>query len=352
MHMHQMIDDPFVVAIPFALLVVTVIAGLVVRRILFGAVRRWAKSADSQLDLLFIDTLRRPIILWAAILGIHIATQNSAMPPRYLVYIPKTLTVLWGLSFTIAFSHFAGDMVRFYGSAVKGVKAVTSLSQKLAQFSILIVGVIWLLKVVFDVSLTPVITTLGIGGLAVALALQDTLSNLFAGFYVSVSGLVRIGDYIRLSTGEEGYVADINWRCTTMRTRLNNLVVIPNNKLGQTIYTNYFLPDGRMVAWILCGVGGDCDIAHVEQILLEEAVTGAKEIESVLSDPPPSVRFNPGPWSGALIFQVIFSVSQFANLPLARSEMRKRIFGRLRREAIPVSFPAETTPTGNEFSGD
>ena len=165
--------------------------------------------------------------------------------------------MLWGLSFTIAISHFAGNMVRFYGSAVKGVKAVTSLSQKLVQLSILLVGAMWLLKVVFDISLTPLLTTLGVGGLAVALALQDTLSNLFAGFYVSVSGLVRIGDYIKLNTGEEGYVADINWRCTTMRTRFNNLVVIPNNKLGQAIYTNYFLPDGRMVASILCGVGAD-----------------------------------------------------------------------------------------------
>ena len=140
-------------------------------------------------------------------------------------------------------SRLAGNVVRFYGGRVTGAQSVTSLTQKLAQLAVVAVGLVWLLKVVFNLSLTPILTTLGVGGLAVALALQDTLSNLFAGFYVSISGLVRIGDYIKLNTGEEGYITDINWRCTMMRGSTNNLVVIPNNKLGQAIYTNYNLPE-------------------------------------------------------------------------------------------------------------
>jgi small-conductance mechanosensitive channel len=350
--MRQMIHDPFVVVIPLALLIATFLAGLLLRKILFAALRRWAKSTDSHLDVLFIDTLRRPILLWMAILGLHIATQNSEIPQRYLQYIPKTLQVLWGLSFTLFLSHFAGNMVRFYGTAVRGVKAVTSLSQKLVQFSILIFGIVWLLKVVFNFSVTPVLTALGVGGLAVALALQDTLSNLFAGFYVSISGLVRIDDYIRLNTGEEGYITDINWRCTTMRTRFNNLVVIPNSKLGQAIYTNYFLPDGRMVASILIGVGPNSDLDRVEKLLLEEAIASASEIASVMAEPPPEVRFNPGPWSGALIFQVVFSVGQFVDLPRARSEMRKKLYSRLRREGIEINFPTNTSPSAYEPSGN
>ena len=220
------------------------------------------------------------------------------------------------------------------------------------QVSILIVGIVWLLKVVWDISLTPILTTLGVGGLAVALALQDTLSNLFAGFYVSVSGLVRIDDYIRLNSGEEGYITDINWRCTTMRTRFNNLVVIPNNKLGQAIYTNYFLPDGRMLASVLVGVGSNSDLDHVEKLLIDEANASAKEIASVMTEPPPAVRFNPGPWSGAMIFQVVFSIGQFGDLPVARSEVRKRLYNRLRREGIEISFPTSTTPSAYEPSGN
>src|ERR1700690_2945987 len=104
--MHQMLTDPFVVMIPLALLVVPVLVGLVARKILFSLLKRWAKSTDSQLDVLVIDTLARPMILWMVILGLHLGTQNSEIPAQYLKYIPKTLKVLWGLSFTIAISHF------------------------------------------------------------------------------------------------------------------------------------------------------------------------------------------------------------------------------------------------------
>ncbi|HVW09090.1 MAG TPA: mechanosensitive ion channel family protein [Bryobacteraceae bacterium] len=348
--MHQMFSDPFVVAVPVALFLGTLLLGLVARRVVFKLLRGWAKRTDSQLDILLIDTLRGPVALWIVILGLHVATQNSEIPPRYLRYFAPTLQVLWGLSFTIALSQFAGSMVRFYGGAMRGVKSVSSLSQKLVQLSILVIGCLWLSKVIFNFSLAPVLTTLGVGGIAVALALQDTLSNLFAGFYVSVSGLVRIGDYIRLDSNQEGYIADINWRCTTMRTSLNNLVVIPNSKLGQAIYTNYFLPDGRMVVTMLCGVSADSDIDTVEKLLRDELVTCTSEVDSMLADPPPAVRFNPGPWGASLVFQLVFSVTQFANVPTARSDVRKRVYRRLRTAGIAVNFPATSTPSALDAS--
>ena len=346
--MHQFVSDPFVLGVPLALLIGTIVLGLVARRIVFRLIQGWAKRTDSQLDVLLINTLRGPVALWIVILGLHVATQSSEIPQQYKNYFLPTLQVLWGLSFTIAISQFAGSMIRFYGGAMRGVQSVSSLSQKLVQFSILIIGCVWLAKVIFNFSLAPVLTTLGVGGIAVALALQDTLSNLFAGFYVSVSGLVRIGDYIRLDTNQEGYVTDISWRCTTMRTPLNNLVVIPNNKLGQAIYTNYFLPDGRMVVPILVGVSADADIDLVEKLLVDEIVKCASEVDSVLADPPPAVRFNPGPWGASLVFQVVFSVTQFANVSAARSEIRKRLYRRLRAAEIAVTFPATSTPTGSD----
>src|SRR5437764_969869 len=243
----ELLRDPFALIVPLILLAVTLLAGLLVRRVFFRLVKGWAARTQSHLDILIIQSLRGPIFLWSLILGLHVATQNSEIPRRYLHYVPTVLAVLWILSLTLAMSHLAGSAVRFYGSRVTGVQAVTSLTQKLAQVVVVVLGAVWLLKVVFDMSLTPLLTTLGVGGLAVALALQDTLSNLFAGFYVSISGLVHIGDYIKLNTGEEGYITDINWRCTMMRGGTsNNLVIVPNSKLGQAIYTNYSLPDRRI----------------------------------------------------------------------------------------------------------
>jgi small-conductance mechanosensitive channel len=337
--LRHLVEDPFTILIPLGLLVGTIVAGLIVRRLLFRLVREWAAGTDSHLDVVVTQTLRGPIVLWSIILGLHLATQNSRLPARYLHHLPAILSALGVLAVTIAVSRLAGNAVRFYGARVKGAQSVTSLTQRLAQIVVLAVGMVWLLKVVFDLSLTPILTTLGVGGLAVALALQETLSNLFAGFYVSISGLVRIGDYIKLNTGEEGYVQDINWRCTTMRTINDNLVVVPNSKLGQAIFTNYYLPEPRMGLSISLGVGYDSDVDRVEKILREETLAAAADISGLLTDPAPTIRFNPGPSDWSLIYQINFNIGQFADQYLVQSELRKRLYKRLVREGISMPFP-------------
>lgn len=328
--------------VPVILFAATVLGGLLLRRILFSSVRRWAKRTNSHLDAFIVEGLNGAILLWAVILGLHVATQNSDLPARYLHYIPRTLEVLWLVSLMIAASQFAGNIVRFYGGRVTGVQSVTSLTQKLAQVSVVVIGIVWILKVVFNFNLTPVLTTLGVGGLAVALALQDTLSNLFAGFYTSMSGLVRIGDYIKLNTGEEGYVVDIAWRSTTIRSLAYNLVVIPNSKLGQAIFTNFSLPEPRLGISLTFSVGYDMDIDRIQAILLEEALAAAKEIPALLEDPAPAVQFSPGAGDFALGFQLNVHVNEFAKQFSVQSELRKRVFKRFRAENVSMPYPTQT----------
>src|SRR5262249_16602668 len=150
----------------------------------------------------------------------------------------------------------------------------------------------------------PILTALGVGGLAVALALQDTLSNLFAGFYVAIARQVRLHDYIKLNTGEEGYVTDITWRSTTVRTLGNNMIIIPNAKLAQAVVTNYYLPEKRLWVPVVVSVSYSSDIEKVERVLLEEATHAAGQIPGLLADPAPSVRFEPGFGDSALGFTV------------------------------------------------
>ncbi|HWF07141.1 MAG TPA: mechanosensitive ion channel domain-containing protein [Bryobacteraceae bacterium] len=337
----QLLRDPFELLVPLAFLGGAIIGGLIVRAILLRVLRAWTAGADRNLDRIIADSVRGPIVIWALILGLHLATQNSEIPRIYLKYVPRTLAVLWILSLTIAMTRLAGGAVHFYGGRVTGAQSVTSLTRKLAQLAVVALGIASLLRV-FDVSLTPILTTLGVGGLAVALALQDTLSNLFAGFYVSISGLVHIGDYIKLNSGEEGYITDINWRCTMMRGTSNNLVIIPNSKLGQAIYTNYSMPDRRMGMSVSFGVDYESDVARVERILLEEATAAAAQIDGLLAEPAPSVLFNPGPSDSALVFQVNCNVADFAAQGRVQSELRKRLFNRLKAEAINMPFPTRT----------
>ena len=332
--------DPLTLIVPVALFFATIAIVLLARRVLFAVLHRWAASTDSHVAQLATETLSGPIVLWAIILALHVATQAIDITPRYSRYLSRTIEVLWVWSFTAALSRFAGRAIRYYGTPVTGVKSVTSLTQKLVQFAVVAVGIVWMLKTVFDISLGPVLTTLGVGGLAVALALQDTLSNLFAGFYVSISGLVNIGDYIKLSSGEEGYVADITWRCTTMRTGSNNLIVIPNKKLAESIYTNFQMPESRLGLSITFILSMDTDVDGVMAVLTEEVIAATTRIPNLLADPAPGVRFN-GPGENGLGFLVYFNVPRFSDQYQAISDLRRLLFLRLRREGVSFDVPSK-----------
>jgi len=189
------------------------------------------------------------------------------------------------------------------------------------------------------ISLTAVWTTLGVGSVAIALALQDTLSNFFAGVYIRIDGPVRVGDYIKLEGGSEGFVVQIGWRSTHIRTLPNNIVVVPNAKLATAVITNYSMPESQMSLLVPISVSYDCDPDRVERILIEESLRAASEVEGLLEDPAPFVRLIPGFGESSLDFTLICRVGNYVDQYLAQHELRKRIFARFREERIQIPFP-------------
>jgi len=326
---------------PLTIFLVVVVIGFFVRRHLFVVLNRWAERSKGQLDDLLVVALRGPFMLWVVILALHLATQSSQIPDRYAAILAKILLSLWIISLTVVAAKMAGAMIRLYSSHVPAALPVTTLTQNLASFMAVTIGALILLNTL-GISVTPVLTALGVGGLAVALALQDTLSNLFAGFYVSLAGQVRVGDYLKLDSGEEGYVTDISWRSTAIRALANNMIVVPNAKLAQAIVTNYHLPEKRMSCSIPIGVSYDCDPDEIERILTEEAIAGGGVIPGLLSEPKPFVRFIPGFGDSSLNFTLICQVSEFVDQYLVQHELRKRIFKRFRKEGIEIPFPIRT----------
>ena len=153
---------------------------------------------------------------------------------------------------------------------------------------------------------------------------------------------IRVGDYIKLSSGEEGYVEDIGWRTTRIKMLANNIIIIPNSKLSQSIITNYYYPEKRMSLVIPIGVSYDSDPDRVEKILVEEAQKAAGEIAGFLKEPPPFVRFIPGFGDSSLNFTLICQVAEYADQYLVQHELRKRIFKRFRKEGIEIPFQIRT----------
>lgn len=326
---------------PLIVLLVTLAVGWLVKRFLFRAMERRAATTMTQLDDILIRTLSGPFMIWMLILGVHLGVQSSQFPQPVLHLSARILLILWVISLTIAGVRLAGDLVRYYGGQLQGALPVTSLTENLARLVVASVGILILLKSI-GLEITPILAGLGVGGLAVALALQNTLSNLFAGFYVSLAGQIRVGDYIRLNSGEEGFVTDITWRSTAIRALQNNLVIIPNSKLAEAVVTNFHLPEKRMAVPIAVGVSYDSDPDHVERVLREVAENGALEIPGLLSDPPPVVRFNPGFGDSALNFTLICHVAEFTDQFLVQHELRKRILKRFRQEGIEIPYPVRS----------
>jgi len=334
------LHDPFRLVVPILLLLGSLGAGYVVKSVLFRMLRRWAARTSSHVDIVLIRSLGAPIFIWSLIIGIYFATESLDLPDRPTRLIEHTLLILTILSLTMMSSRMVGNLIRHYGMRAQGAMPVTTLTQNLAQLFVVLLGVLILLRH-FGVSITPILTAFGVGGLAVALALQDTLSNLFAGFYVTVAGQVRLGDYIKLNTGEEGYVTDISWRSTTVRALANNLIIIPNAKLAQAVVTNFYLPERRMSLNIPVSVGYDTDPDLVEAILLEE-VQNAAGVPGLLSDPSPSVRLIPGFGDSTLNFTLTCHITEFAEQFRVQHELRKRILKRFRAEQIDMPFPTRT----------
>jgi small-conductance mechanosensitive channel len=328
---------------------VFVVAWLV-RWLVLRALHAWTVRTGTRPGLILTQALRGPLLIWAVILSAHIAIQLSDLPSNLTQMGSRGLLILWIISLTLMGMRIAGNLVRHFGAAVPGALPVTTLSQNLAQLGVFILGALWML-LAFRVNITPILTALGVGGLAVALALQDTLSNLFSGFYVAVARQVRLGDYIKLNTGEAGYVTDIGWRATTIRELAYNLIIIPNSKLAQAIVTNYHMPEARVSVSLQVPVDYDSDIELVERVLLEVATHAVGEVPGLLGDPAPGVGFDPGFGDFALGFTLGFHVAEFENQFSVRNELRRRILRRLREAGIRIPFPARTVYLHNESPG-
>jgi len=327
--------------VPAAIFAAVFTAGWVVRWILMRALRAWTSRSNSRPGLILAAALRGPLLIWSLMLAGHMAVQSSRLPENAAGWVSRLLLVLWILSVTMMSARLVGNLVRYYGADSQGALPVTTLSRTLAQLFVCILGALWLLRA-FRVDITPVLTALGVGGLAVALALQDTLSNLFSGFYISVAHQVRLGDYIKLNTGEAGYVIDIGWRSITLRELSNNLIFIPNAKLAQANVTNYHLPEKRVSVSLQVPVAFDSDLEKVERVLLDTAQSALGAVPGLMKDPAPSVSFDPGFGDFALTYTLGFSVAEFADQFNVRQELRKRILRGFREQGIRIPFPTRT----------
>ncbi|MCX7990840.1 MAG: mechanosensitive ion channel family protein [Proteobacteria bacterium] len=327
--------------IPSLIILATTFVLLIIRGIAFNILHKWAKKTETKIDDIIIKSIRTPSIYWSIAIGFYIGLAMSNLPEKYVFYINRAIYIIIIFSITLACANLAGKIFRNYIQKSDLPIPTTGLVYGIIKGVILVIGILIILSVL-GISITPLITALGVGGLAVALALQDTLANLFAGVHILIEKSIRVGDFIRLETGQEGYVEDITWRTTRVRMLPNNMVVIPNSKLAQSIVTNYYLPEKKMTLLIPVSVSYFSDVDKVEKILLEEAKKAMDEVTGLVKEFEPVVRFVPGFGESSLDLTLICQISEFTDQFPVQSELRKRIFRRFREEGIEIPFPHRT----------
>ena len=329
---------------PLAWTGVTVIAswilGYGVGALLIARLPRYAPARERRLINSTALLVRRRLPWWAVLVGLWVSTGYWPLTPEGHVLVGRTIFVLGALSVTLAAAAVASEAVDSYGSLIAPALPVSSLTRNIAWTLVATLGALVVINGL-GVSITPMLTALGVGGLAVALALQEPLANFFAGLFITLAGQVRVGDYLKLDSGQEGYVVDFSWRSTRLRMLANNLVIVPNAKLSQAIVVNHHLPSPELAVLVEVGVDYDSDLARVERIVVDVGRTVMQEVSGGMAEFEPFIRYHTF-GDSSINFTVILRGREFVDQYLIKHEFIKRLHARFDRERIVIPFPIRT----------
>ncbi len=327
------------IAMAAALTLGGLVVGLFIRRSLIPRLARPAAATRAKADDTIVAALRGPVVLWSAMLGLYLAAEVVALPATLGATIRRLLVVLLICSVTWSLARVAAALVNSRVATLGGLPSANLISN-LTRVAVLMLGGLVVLQTL-GISITPLVTALGVGGLAVGLALQDTLANLFAGIHILVSRQVRPGDFVRLDSGEEGYVQDVTWRYTTICQLPNNLTIVPNAKLASTVITNFCLPDQQLAVLVPVGISYDSDLARVEAVTVAVGKEVMAEVQGGVPEFEPFIRYNAFADS-SVNFTVILRGREVVDQHLIRHEFIKRLHNRYRAEGIEIPFPQRT----------
>lgn len=284
--------------------------------------------------------LRRRLPLWTLLIGAWLSLAHWPLTPQAHDTAANGVFAAVALSVTLVVASLASRAVSLYGVRLTPGLPVSSLTRNVVWGLVTALGLLVVLNGL-GVAITPMLTALGVGGLAVALALQESLANFFAGVFLAIAGQIRVGDYVRLDSGQEGYVADFGWRSTRLRMLANNLVVVPNSKLAQAVVVNHHLPSPDLAVLVDLGVDYASDLEQVERVVREVGQDVMATVEGGVSDFEPFVRFHTFGES-SIDFTAILRAREYVDQYLVKHEFIKRLHRRFDQEGIVIPFPIRT----------
>lgn len=300
-------------------------------------IKRIARNTKTDMDDRILVALEKPFIVGILLIGLYFSLlqidylkQNTEL----INDIYYVLGVIWVVFVLHKLARVALDR---WALVNPDFKNMPRLVFKAVNAFVYFIGLMIVLKH-FNVEITPLVATLGIGGIAVGFALQDTLSNFFAGLHIISDKPVNVGDFIEMEGGISGYVEDIGWRSTRIRTLPNTMVIVPNSKIASTIITNDSLPVPEMSVVIQCGVAYTSDLEKVEEATVEVAKKIQKTVQGAVKEFEPFIRYHTFGDSN-INFSVILRIKTFVDRYIVTHEFIKALKKKYDKEGIEISWP-------------
>jgi small-conductance mechanosensitive channel len=287
-----------------------------------------------------VSSIKGLVTTWFLTLSCLIAANILHVSESLSTIVNKICFSIIVFSLAILVSRVLVKLIKLKTADSDSAQQSTSIILNIIRAIIIVIGFMLVLQV-FGISITPMLTALGVGGLAVALALQDTLSNLFSGIQIVATKRIHNGDYILLDTGQEGYVEDITWRNTIIKNIHNNMIIIPNSKVSNSLITNYSFPDPELSVVLEVGVSYDSDLSFVEKITVETAKHCVSNIPGGIPSFEPIVRFHTFSDS-SINFRVIFRANHYDNLSYLRHEFIKALHQKYKEVNVEIPYPIRT----------
>jgi len=316
------------------------LVGFIIKKLSKTKLLYFTKKFNLKLSERSINQFTNVCFFWVILIGIYFSVYIGRFSFKFNQIVEKILLILFIISLTWISSNIIINILNSYLQEKAEIPPSVSIFEIFVKILIFFIGFILILNTL-NINITPFITSLGIAGLAIGLALQDTLSNFFAGIHILMTKQIKPGDYIALDSGIEGFVEDITWRNTTIRQISNNIVIVPNSKLASSIITNYFLPDKELAVLVQLGVSYNSDLEKVERVTIEVAKEVMKEVAGGVPEFEPFIRYhNFGDFS--INFTVVLRAKSYTERYSLVHEFIKKLHKRYKQEGIEIPFPIRT----------
>ena len=229
------------IAVPLLVFLAFFMAAVWLRGVAYDAFDRWVAKARWEGSKLFVDITRRPFLHWCLMLGAYIAVQVSVLPPEAKALAGRALGSLFVISLSWVVARLSEGILKLYLAKLKAPPPPTALVINIVRVTIAVVGVLILLDI-WGAPTTPIILVLAAAIVFLALAFRDMVPDFFSGFQLAQGENIKVGDFIKLESGDQGYITEITWRNTRIKTLDGNLILIPNSRLIQSTVVNYGHP--------------------------------------------------------------------------------------------------------------